>query len=127
MQALTYDVRKTRMTEEDEAIKYGAASLIQSLVRAWLARLHMRRLLGQAYIEKLSKIGAITLPSESLSRSAHKIDDNTLLVPYKSTRLKPKPAWEQAFEVGLTSGKFSMLIRLAYKIQRSLDKSLTLC
>ncbi len=82
----------------------GAAILIQAATRGKLARMHAKVVHGKKYEQIFQGLHAIQLPSEADVRSAHKIDEHTLMVPYKSTRSKPKPAWEQVFETGTTSG-----------------------
>ena len=104
MQALTYDVRKARVIEEDDIYQNGAAILIQAAIRGKLARRRAQATHGEQYSRKLVSLYQIRLPSESITRSAHKIDSQTLVVPYKSKHKSPRPAWEQAFEVGVTPG-----------------------
>lgn len=101
----------------------GAATIIQARVRGILARHQASRRLGDIYDKQCQRLLRIQLPSESNSRSAHQVDKHTLVVPYKSKHSKPKPAWEQAFEIGITTGMAYALLALCKRSRSIIIRS----
>ena len=105
LKALTYDVRKARMIEEDGMYQQSAATIIQARARGILVRSRNITTYGESYRRMCQCLLQVQLPSESLSRSVYQVDKHTLVVPYKSKHSKPKPAWEQVFDIGVTIGE----------------------